>query len=101
MSAQRQLPQYQCHKKVWALKIKEVICHADPDPKVTVDEFAKTKEFAGGHLFFEDTNFACIPFDAAFFHKHNPKPGDYYVVYDDGYKSISPAKAFEAGYSRI
>jgi len=28
-------------------------------------------------------------------------PGDYYVVYEDGYKSISPAKAFEEGYTLI
>lgn len=25
----------------------------------------------------------------------------YYVVYDDGYKSWSPAKAFEEGYTKI
>jgi len=28
-------------------------------------------------------------------------PGDYYVVYDDGYASISPREAFEAGYHRL
>jgi hypothetical protein len=27
--------------------------------------------------------------------------GDYAVIYEDGYKSISPAKAFEAGYTRV
>lgn len=27
--------------------------------------------------------------------------GGYYVVYDDGYTSYSPAKAFEEGYARI
>ena len=30
--------------------------------------------------------------------KHKPHAGGYYVVYDDGYKSFSPAKAFEEGY---
>lgn len=30
-----------------------------------------------------------------------PKVGDYVVVYDDGYTSWSPAKAFESGYTRI
>lgn len=29
-----------------------------------------------------------------------PAPGDYIVIYDDGYKSWSPAKAFEDGYTR-
>jgi hypothetical protein len=30
-----------------------------------------------------------------------PKPGWYYVVYKDGYKSFSPPEAFEEGYTRI
>jgi hypothetical protein len=30
-----------------------------------------------------------------------PLPGDYLVIYEDGYRSISPAKAFEDGYTRI
>jgi hypothetical protein len=29
------------------------------------------------------------------------KPGDYAVVYEDGYRSISPKAAFEDGYTRI
>ncbi|MGF6308568.1 hypothetical protein ABIB82_002205 [Bradyrhizobium sp. i1.8.4] len=33
--------------------------------------------------------------------KHNPQVGGYYVVYEDGYKSFSPADAFEGGHSRI
>ena len=33
--------------------------------------------------------------------KHNPEVGGYYVVYEDGYKSFSPAKAFEEGYTLI
>jgi site-specific recombinase XerD len=32
-------------------------------------------------------------------HKHKPEAGGYYVVYADGYKSYSPAKAFEEGYT--
>lgn len=30
--------------------------------------------------------------------KHNPKIGGYFVKYDDGYQSWSPADKFEAGY---
>lgn len=33
--------------------------------------------------------------------KHKPVAGGYYVVYKDGYKSFSPADAFEDGYTRI
>ena len=43
------------------------------------------------------------PFDvpAEFVTKHKPQAGGYFVVYDDGYKSYSPAAAFESGYSLI
>lgn len=33
--------------------------------------------------------------------KHKPVAGGYFVVYEDGYESFSPAKAFEEGYTRI
>lgn len=33
--------------------------------------------------------------------KHEPKPGGYFVLYEDGYESFSPAEAFEAGYTPI
>lgn len=33
--------------------------------------------------------------------KHNPQIGWYYVVYEDGYVSFSPAGAFEGGYTKI
>jgi hypothetical protein len=44
-----------------------------------------------------------VPFrvDAEYVRKHNPQAGGYYVVYQDGYKSFSPADAFEGGYTRI
>lgn len=33
--------------------------------------------------------------------KHQPKVGGYYVRYEDGYESFSPAEAFEGGYKKI
>jgi hypothetical protein len=36
-----------------------------------------------------------------YIHKHNPQIGGYYVLYEDGYESFSPADAFESGYSLI
>ncbi len=33
--------------------------------------------------------------------RYQPKVGDYWVVYDDGYQSISPQEPFEAGYVPI
>jgi hypothetical protein len=98
---QKQLPRYKCHKEVWALKIKEVIKHAHPDPKADDAAFESSPEFQGAHLFFEDVGYAPIPVDADWYRKHDPEKGGYYVVYEDGYKSFSPAEAFENGYARI
>jgi len=79
-----ELPKYKCHKEVYALKIKSV--------QVQGGEFVLTPE---------DTVFAPFPVDAAYVKKHNPEDGGYYVVYADGYKSFSPAKAFEDGYTKL
>lgn len=101
MSVGIQMPQYRCHKTVSALKIKEVVCHAHPDPAVSIEEFAKTDEFSGCNLFFEDERYAFRPMGAIWFRKHQPTKGGYFVVYEDGYESFSPAKAFEDGYTKI
>lgn len=84
------LPRYRCHKEVFALKITGVRqapadqerIHAQGDWYLDVeDPFAPV---CVGHEFIE---------------KHNPQPGGYYVVYQDGYASFSPAYAFESGYT--
>ena len=49
----------------------------------------------------EDAGYAPFSVDAAYVRKHQPKVGGYYVAYKDGYKSFSPAEAFEEGYSRV
>lgn len=53
----------------------------------------------GGLMCPEDPAYTPIQFDAKFMAKHNPKAGDYFVQYEDGYTSVSPANAFESGYS--
>lgn len=75
-----QMPQYQCHKKVWALKIE------------SADEST---------LFFEDKRYAPMYVGLNWIEKHEPLAGGYLVVYEDGYRSYSPAAAFESGYSLI
>ena len=95
------MPRYKSHKEVWALKIKEVVCHAHADPSVSIDEFAKTEEFGGGNLFFEDERYAMRTFTPDWYRKHKPANGGYFVVYKDGYESYSPAEAFEEGYTRV
>lgn len=80
-----EMPRYQSHKMVWALKIKDIIRETD----------------GSATIFPMEEGFAPIRVDANYVHKHDPKAGGYYVVYDDGYKSWSPADAFESGYTRI
>ena len=90
--ASMEMPKYLCHKEVHALKIAKIIrdgegqdCESDGSAMMTP----------------EDEGFAPIKLDREFMNKHEPVIGGYYVVYKDGYKSFSPAKAFESGYSRI
>ncbi len=48
-----------------------------------------------------EEGYAAFKVDADFVSKHRPKVGGYYVVYKDGYKSFSPADAFEDGYTKL
>jgi hypothetical protein len=92
------LPRWRCHKIVRAVKIDQVVKHAHPDPLFNDAMFEASPEFQGAHLM---TACGPIPVNADWYRKHDPEPGGYYVVYDDGYTSYSPAKAFEEGYTRI
>jgi hypothetical protein len=83
--AQRELPRYKCHKEVWAVKIKSI-----------------RQLLAGGAVITpEEAGYADIAVSHDFVLKHLPQAGGYYVVYEDGYKSFSPAEAFEGGYTRV
>lgn len=87
----RELPRYKFHKEVWALKIAGVKDPRDPE-----------SDSDGSRILIpEDAGYAPFRVDHEYVRKHNPKAGGYYVVYADGYKSFSPAEAFEGGYSKI
>ena len=75
-----ELPRYRSRKEVRALKI------------ASIDEFT---------LRFSDPGYGPITVEPKVFTRYTPVVGDYYVVYEDGYVSISPRKAFEEGYTRI
>lgn len=89
-----EMPRYKSHKQVWALKIESV---GEAGPVGTGDRPGR----GGYRLTFSDRGYAPIMAPAEMFSRYMPTAGDYYVVYDDGYKSISPAKAFEEGYTRL
>jgi hypothetical protein len=84
-TAQIEMPRYQCHKKVHALKIAHFQKNPDDSGVITPAE----------------QGYASFPVSPEYVTKHNPVEGGYYVVYDDGYKSFSPAKAFEEGYTKL
>ena len=80
-----EMPKYLCTKKVWALKIKMVgVC-----------------EDGSGLITPEEKGFAAFEVSKQYMDKHDPTFGGYYVVYADGYKSFSPADAFDTGYEKI
>lgn len=86
--ASKEIPRYKCHKEVRAMKIKAIVPPiGHPTP--------------GMHriLEWEDPAFAPTPVPEDWIRRHNPEPGGYYVAYEDGYISYSPAEPFEKGYT--
>ena len=81
--ASREMPRYVCHKRVWALQIASVEPHGD----------------GSATIYPADARYGPLPADAEYIRKHAPTAGGYYVVYEDGYKSFSPATPFESGYT--
>lgn len=91
--ASRPMPRYKCHKEVWALKIRDI--QQSPANQVALH--------LGGDWVItpEEEAYAPFPIGHEWYAKHKPQVGGYFVVYKDGYKSYSPAKAFEEGYTRL
>ena len=77
------LPKYKCHKIVRAARIDSIETRESGDVRMVLD---------GG---------AARLFDANWASKRNPQVGSYFVEYDDDYASVSPAKAFEDGYTLV
>lgn len=90
-----EMPRYKCHKEVWALKIKSIALDRD-EARLTGRETDGSAK-----LTVEEPRYAPVKVSGDYMHKHKPHVGGYYVVYEDGYKSFSPAKAFEDGYTLI
>ena len=93
MSCEIEMPKYQCHKIVWALKIKSITRDGADDPNRETDGSAMIEP--------EEIRYAPFKADWEYMQKYNPQVGGYYVVYEGGYKSYSPAEPFESGYSRV
>ncbi len=91
------LASYRCHKIVRAGRIKRTLIErgrpSQADPLGQRERvFLEVETAAGGSCLIEmpeNTN------------RDLAIPGAYLVIYEDGYKSISPSKPFEEGYNRI
>lgn len=79
-----ELPQYQCHKVVRAAKIMGVM----PGGTALGVQGGDGKEVS-------------VDVTNDWLAKHSPEVGGYYVLYEDGYASYSPAQAFEEGYTKV
>lgn len=79
------MQKYKCHKVVEAAKILSVL--DNPTTRGVLLHLAGEKQGLAMTLEWEL--------------KHKPEAGGYFVRYEDGYTSYSPAGAFEAGYTAI
>lgn len=97
----REMPRYKCHKQVHALKIEAIEFDGDrarAEGRETDGSATITPVEEGYGLFKVDVEYV----RKHLLHKSiEDIIGGYYVVYGDGYKSWSPAKAFEADYTQI
>ena len=73
---------YKCHKQVKAFKITNIKLIEDSIYNLVGSE-------------------CIVMVREDFMQKFKPEVGGYYVLYDDGYQSYSPAKAFEEGYTEL
>lgn len=78
--AKAELQRFKCHKVVEAMKITEMLPGR---------ELGRLLVGAGD---------VAVYVDRAYVDKHHPEVGGYFVRYEDGYTSFSPAAVFEAGY---
>lgn len=78
------MPLYQSHKKVRALEILRIID--------TGNDLI---------LHFVEPGHPHKKIDRSIVARYIPKGGDFYVVYDDGYESISPRQPFLDGYTLL
>jgi hypothetical protein len=87
------LPEYVSHKHVWAAQIKAVKIFDIPEGSDSPVEGKITKLAVldlGEYGYNVEVDYANRPV---------PEAGMYYVKYEDGYHSFSPANVFENGYS--
>lgn len=91
------MKRYRCHKVVQAAKINEIVSVRDLQDRQQAE-----RPYVSVTDFWLDLGEGCgVSVSSQWVHEKRAKSGGYYVIYDDGYESFSPAKAFEDGYTVI
>lgn len=79
-SCQIEMPRYMLQRKVWALKIKEVINQT---------------------IVPENTRYAPFGVSTRYLEENKPVAGGYFVMYEGGYKTFYAADIFETDYKQL
>lgn len=98
-------PTYQSHKRVQGFQIGNI--HAQE--KGTADNTREELRYIGGVLVAQKTEYVLTSVAGEYhavvgddyFMKHEPYIGGYFVKYENGHESFSPADAFEDGYTKV
>ena len=91
-----EMPKYKSHKEVWALKIKAIVIDDE------LPQRGRNRYSDGSAIITpEEEGYAPFKVDHAYMHKHKPFVGGYFVQHEGGYKSFSPAEAFEGGHTLL
>ena len=80
---------------MWALKIKAIAFDVD------LADAAGRETDGSAMITPDEPSYAPFRVDREYLKKHRPSVGGYWVKYDDGYESFSPAQAFIEGYNPI
>jgi hypothetical protein len=86
-----EMPRYKSHKIVHALKIKGFKWLESDDSEAQDITF----------IIPEDSRYKPFAITQEYWWKNSPVVGGYYVVYENGHQSFSPADAFESGYTLV
>ena len=90
------MPRYKSKKLVWALEIDRIE-HMSGE----YIDVGPNGEWLSVEIHFTDKHFLPKKVKSSVISRYSPNRGDFFVVYEDGYQSISPRKAFLEGYDRI
>jgi len=79
------MKKYKCHKEVTAAKIDLIQCMLGCETELVMQDDGSNKLVCNGD----------------FVARHHPQEGGYFVEYEDGYQSYSPANTFKSGYTLV